>query len=171
STMSSTLSLLDALPICQTQEQYLKTIQEFKSKLPSNVDLVVNFDQAVNVNKRLTGLGKDFAIAIGLVLITLLPLGTRASLVVMIAIPLSLAIGIISLQVFGFSLNQLSIVGFVVALGLVVDDSIVVVENVERWLREGHSRIDAAVKGTKQIALAVINCTVTLVIAFMPLMF
>lgn len=157
--------------ISQTQEQYLKTIQEFKSKLPSNVDLVVNFDQAVNVNKRLMGLGKDFAIAIGLVLITLLPLGTRASLVVMIAIPLSLAIGIISLQVFGFSLNQLSIVGFVVALGLVVDDSIVVVENVERWLREGHSRIDAAVKGTKQIALAVINCTVTLVIAFMPLMF
>lgn len=157
--------------ISETQKGYQKVLSEFKKTLPDNVDLVVNFDQAENVNKRLSGLGVDFMIAIGLVLITLLPLGTRASMVVMIAIPLSLAIGIVILNVFGFSLNQLSIVGFVVALGLVVDDSIVVVENIERWMREGYSRRDAAIMGTKQIALAVVGCTATLVIAFMPLMF
>lgn len=157
--------------ISETQKGYQKVLSEFKETLPDNVDLVVNFDQAENVNKRLSGLGVDFIIAIGLVLITLLPLGTRASMVVMIAIPLSLAIGIVILDVFGFSLNQLSIVGFVVALGLVVDDSIVVVENIERWMREGYSRKDAAIMGTKQIALAVVGCTATLVIAFMPLMF
>src|SRR5690606_8201193 len=67
--------------------------------------------------------------------------------------------------------NQLSIVGFVVALGLVVDDSIVVVENIERWMRDGSSRIEAAIRGTHQIALAVVGCTATLAIAFMPLMF
>src|SRR5690606_3527508 len=55
--------------------------------------------------------------------------------------------------------------------GLVVDDSIVVVENIERWMRDGVSRIDAAIKGTHQIALAVVGCTATLAIAFMPLMF
>lgn len=157
--------------ISETQKGYQKVLSEFKETLPDNVDLVVNFDQAENVNKRLSGLGVDFIIAIGLVLITLLPLGTRASMVVMIAIPLSLAIGIVILNVFGFSLNQLSIVGFVVALGLVVDDSIVVVENIERWMREGYSRRDAAIMGTKQIALAVVGCTATLIIAFMPLMF
>lgn len=157
--------------ISETQKGYQKVLSEFKKTLPDNVDLVVNFDQAENVNKRLSGLGVDFMIAIGLVLITLLPLGTRASMVVMIAIPLSLAIGIVILNTFGFSLNQLSIVGFVVALGLVVDDSIVVVENIERWMREGYSRKDAAIMGTKQIALAVVGCTATLVIAFMPLMF
>ncbi len=157
--------------ISETQKGYQKVLSEFKKTLPDNVDLVVNFDQAENVNKRLSGLGVDFMIAIGLVLITLFPLGTRASMVVMIAIPLSLAIGIVILNVFGFSLNQLSIVGFVVALGLVVDDSIVVVENIERWMREGYSRRDAAIMGTKQIALAVVGCTATLVIAFMPLMF
>src|SRR5690606_19310332 len=124
-----------------------------------------------NVNKRLGGLAVDFGIAIFLVLFTLLPLGTRASLVVMIAIPLSLGIGLIAMNSFGYSLNQLSIVGFVVALGLVVDDSIVVVENIERWMREGYSKIEAAIKGTEQIALAVLGCTVTLVIAFMPLVF
>jgi multidrug efflux pump subunit AcrB len=69
----------------------------------------------------------------------------------------------------GFSLNQLSIVGLVVALGLLVDDSIVVVENIERWLREGHSKKFAAVEATKQITLAVVGTTATLAIAFLPL--
>jgi multidrug efflux pump subunit AcrB len=157
--------------ISDTQDDYQKVLESFKKKLPSNVDLVVQFEQADNVQKRLRGLGLDFAIAIGLVLFTLLPLGYRASFVVMIAIPLSLAIGIIILNAFGFSLNQLSIVGFVVALGLVVDDSIVVVENIERWMREGYSRAEAAIKGTQQILFAVLGCTATLVVAFLPLMF
>lgn len=157
--------------ISKTQEAYLPVIEKFKQSLPKNMDLVLHFDQAENVNHRLSGLGIDFLIAVSLVLITLLPLGNRASLVVMIAIPLSLSIGLVLLHIFGFSLNQLSIVGFVVALGLLVDDSIVVVENIERWLREGHTKLDAAVKGTGQIAMAVLGCTATLVIAFMPLMF
>src|SRR5690606_23716042 len=157
--------------ISRTQEEYLKVLDRFERRLPENIDLVLHFDQGENVNKRLGGLGVDFLIAVTLVLLTLLPLGTRASLVVMIAVPLSLAMGVIVLNMVGYSLNQLSIVGFVVALGLVVDDSIVVVENIERWMREGVSRIDAAIKGTHQIALAVVGCTATLAIAFMPLMF
>lgn len=157
--------------ISRTQEAYLQVLGQFRERLPDNVDMVLHFDQGENVNKRLSGLGIDFLIAVTLVLITLLPLGTRASLVVMIAVPLSLSMGVIVLNVLGYSLNQLSIVGFVVALGLVVDDSIVVVENIERWMREGFSRVEAAIRGTHQIALAVVGCTVTLAIAFMPLMF
>jgi multidrug efflux pump subunit AcrB len=157
--------------ITQTQEAYLPVLADFKKTLPPNIDQHLMFDQADNVNKRLGGLGLDFGIAILLVMITLLPLGTRASLVVMVSIPLSLAIGIILINLLGFSLNQLSIVGLVVSLGLLVDDSIVVVENIERWMREGHDRLQATLKATKQIGLAVMGCTATLVIAFMPLMF
>jgi multidrug efflux pump subunit AcrB len=157
--------------IANTQKAYLPVIAKFKSSLPKNIDLVVNFDQANNVNERLSGLMKDFLIAILLVAITLLPLGLRAATVVMISIPLSLAIGIILLNIMGYSLNQLSIVGLVVALGLLVDDSIVVVENIERWMREGHSRLDATLKATSQIGMAVLGCTVTLIIAFLPLVF
>lgn len=157
--------------ITKAQSVYLPVLKKFKATLPRNIDLVQNFDQADNVNRRLGGLGKDFLIAIALVSITLLPLGYRAALIVMLSIPLSLAIGITLINLWGFNLNQLSIVGFVVALGLLVDDSIVVVENIERWLREGHSRIDAVLKGAKQIALAVLGCTMTLIIAFMPLAF
>ncbi len=157
--------------ITEIQQLYLPVINGFKEKLPANIDLLLHFDQADNVNQRLKGLGVDFLIAIGLVLLTLLPLGTRASFVVMLSIPLSLAMGVMILNVFGYSLNQLSIVGFVVALGLLVDDSIVVVENIERWMREGHSRLDAAMKATAQIGKAVLGCTATLMIAFMPLLF
>jgi len=157
--------------ITNAQKAYLPVIEKFKKSLPSNIDQQLMFDQADNVNNRLGGLGTDFLIAILLVLVTLLPLGTRASIVVMVSIPLSLAIGVILLSVLGFSLNQLSIVGLVVSLGLLVDDSIVVVENIERWMRDGHSRLDATLKATRQIGMAVMGCTATLVIAFMPLMF
>jgi multidrug efflux pump subunit AcrB len=100
-----------------------------------------------------------------------MPLGFRPAVIVMISIPLSLAIGIVLLQLFGFNLNQLSIVGLVVALGLLVDDSIVVVENIERWMLEGHTRLEATLKATGQIGKAVVGCTVILIIAFMPLVF
>lgn len=161
----------DGFNISDTQLKYKNTLKEFDKTLPANIDMVQHFDQADNVNARLAGLGIDFIIAILLVAITLLPLGGRASLVVMISIPLSLAIGLVLLNVMGYNINQLSIVGLVVALGLLVDDSIVVVENIERWLREGHSRLDATLMATKQIGLSVVGCTVTLVIAFLPLVF
>ncbi len=159
------------LNITNAQKQYKPMLKAFESTLPANIDMVHHFDQAENVNGRLAGLGKDFLIAILLVSITLLPLGLRAASIVMISIPLSLAIGLVLLNMMGISLNQLSIVGLVVALGLLVDDSIVVVENIERWMREGHSRFEATIKATRQIGLAVVGCTATLIIAFMPLVF
>ncbi|MEO6038898.1 MAG: efflux RND transporter permease subunit, partial [Saprospiraceae bacterium] len=148
-----------------------KVVAEFRPGLPANMDYVKVFDQNDSVRKRLTRFVKDFGIAILLVLLTLLPLGWRASLVVMISIPLSIAIGLFALDQLGYSLNQLSIVGLIIALGILVDDSIVVVENIERWLREGYSRVDASILATRQIGLAVLGCTATLVLAFLPLVF
>ena len=144
--------------------------EAFRDRLPANIQLEMGFDQAATVKKRLGGLGRDFVIAIGLVLLTLLPLGIRASLVVMIAIPLSISIGMLAMYEMGFSLNQLTIAGFVLALGLLVDDSIVVVENITRHLREGMTRRQAAISGVKEINLAVVGCTAVLLFAFLPLM-
>ncbi|MDI9881458.1 efflux RND transporter permease subunit [Flectobacillus longus] len=144
-------------------------VEKYKAQLPPSVDVVKVFDQAESVDNRLTRFAKDFGIAILLVLITLLPLGTRASIVVMISIPLSLAIGLTLLNVFGYTINQLSIVGMIVALGILVDDSIVVVENIERFMRMGFKRKQAAIDATKQIGLAVVGCTVLLCFAFLPI--
>ncbi|MHA4810950.1 efflux RND transporter permease subunit [Flavitalea flava] len=166
-----TAAMKDNVNISKVKEEYMPVLDEFVKDLPANIKMIKNFDQADMVSQRLGHLGFDFMLAIALVIVTLLPLGFRASLIVMISIPLSLALGLIALNLFGYSLNQLSIVGLVVALGLLVDDSIVVVENIERWLREGHSKKDAILKGTQQIGVAVIGCTATLVIAFLPLAF
>nr|WP_314492004.1 efflux RND transporter permease subunit [uncultured Chryseobacterium sp.] len=166
-----TAGMKDNVNITNAKEEYEPILEKFNKTLPENIKMVKNFDQADMVSQRLGHLGFDFGLAIVLVVITLLPLGFRASIIVMISIPLSLALGLITMNLLGYSLNQLSIVGLVVALGLLVDDSIVVVENIERWLREGHSRKDAILKGTKQIGIAVVGCTATLVIAFLPLAF
>jgi multidrug efflux pump subunit AcrB len=166
-----TAGMKDNVNISDVQKEYLPIVDAFSKDLPANIKLIKNFDQADMVSKRLGHLGFDFGLAILLVIITLVPLGSRASLIVMISIPLSLALGLIAMNALGYSLNQLSIVGLVVALGLLVDDSIVVVENIERWLREGHSKMDAVLKGTKQIGIAVVGTTATLVIAFIPLAF
>lgn len=160
----------DAQNIFVTQEKIEQVIAEFAPTLPADVKLERAFDQSKNVDRRLSRLTLDFALAIALVAITLLPLGLRAAGVVMISIPLSLATGVAALQFAGFSINQLSIAGFVVALGLLVDDSIVVTENIARFLRMGYSRRDAAIQATKQISLAVIGCTATLLFAFLPLL-
>jgi multidrug efflux pump subunit AcrB len=161
----------DNTNIFKVRDGLYAKLADFEKTLPADIKLERGFDQSRNVANRLDRLGEDFAIAICLVLLTLLPLGLRASGVVMISIPLSLAIGVALLYLTGFSLNQLSIAGFVLALGLLVDDSIVVVENITRYMRLGYGRIEAAIKATDQIYLAVLGCTATLVLAFLPLLF
>jgi multidrug efflux pump subunit AcrB len=161
----------DNTNIFKVRDGLYAKLADFERTLPADIKLERGFDQSRNVAHRLDRLGEDFAIAIGLVLLTLLPLGLRAAGVVMISIPLSLAIGVALLFMTGFSLNQLSIAGFVLALGLLVDDSIVVVENIARYVRNGHGRVEAAIKATDQIYLAVLGCTATLVLAFLPLLF
>ncbi len=160
----------DGQNILELQHTIDTTLNNFEKSLPARVKLERGFEQSRNVASRLDRLYRDFAIAICLVLLTLLPLGLRAASIVMLAIPLSLACGLAALYFLGYSLNQLSIAGFVVALGLLVDDSIVVVENIARHLRTGLDRTQAALAGTRQIFAAILGCTATLVFAFLPLL-
>jgi multidrug efflux pump subunit AcrB len=166
-----TATMKDRQNIFAVRDGLADAARAFAASLPEGVRLETGFDQSQNVEHRMSGFVRDFALAIALVLLTLLPLGLRASFVVMLSIPLSLALGLALLDLFGFTINQLSIVGFVIALGLLVDDSIVVVENIARFLRGGMTRAEAAMKGTGQIGLAVLGCTATLVFAFVPVLF
>jgi multidrug efflux pump subunit AcrB len=157
--------------IHRVREDIYKVYDSFEKTLPAGITLERGFDQSRNVRNKLGRLQKDFLFAFLLVLITLTPLGLRASGIVMISIPLSILIGITGLYLVGFSINQLTIVGAVIALGLLVDDSIVVVENISRWVRGGAKPYDAAIQATSQIGPAVLGCTATLILAFLPLMF
>ncbi|MDH5275487.1 MAG: efflux RND transporter permease subunit, partial [Gammaproteobacteria bacterium] len=160
----------DGFNILKVREEIAAAVGDFRAEMPGRIALEWGFDQSQNVSRRLNRLSLDLAIAIALVSITLLPLGLRAAGIVMVSIPLSLSFGLACIYFLGFSLNQLSIAGFVLALGLLVDDSIVVVENISRHLRMGYSRTEAALKGTQQIFQAVLGCTATLLFAFLPLM-
>jgi len=145
--------------------------EKLAASLPADMKLETSFDQTIDVKRRLNQLASDFSIALALVLITLIPLGWRASLVVMVSIPLSLAMGVFALAQLGYTLNQISISGFIISLGLLVDDSIVVTENIERHLRGGEDPTQAAIAGTREIALAVLGSTGVLLFAFLPLAF
>ena len=164
-----TMTQKDGLNVLDIRNGAVKAAEDYRALLPPDVKLVVAFDQSDDIARKLGQLGRDFGIALGLVLITLLPLGWRASIVVMVSVPLSLAMGVAVLGWSGFTLNQLAISGFIIALGLLVDDSIVVTENIARHLRMGKKREQAAIDGTTQIAVAVIGCTFVLLFAFLPL--
>ena len=165
-----TANMKDNYNILAVRKGVDAAIARFGAALPNRIKLERGFDQAGNVEHRLDRLYTDFGIAIALVMLTLLPLGWRAAGIVMVSIPLSLAFGLACLYFMGYSLNQLSIAGFVVALGLLVDDSIVAVENISRHTRMGYTRTQAAIAGTKQISVAILGCTATLIFAFLPLL-
>jgi multidrug efflux pump subunit AcrB len=146
-------------------------IETQKKFLPPDIKVVTQFDQSRDISKRLRELARDFTLALGLVMITLLPLGWRAAAIVMVSIPLSLASGLLAVYASGYNLNQLVVAGFILSLGLLVDDSIVVIENIARHLRMGKDRIVAAVEATKEIRLAVFGSTGVLIFAFFPMLF
>lgn len=144
-------------------------LADFRATLPGDVRLEDGFEQSANIERRIGRLRWDLILAVSLVALTIAPLGLRAALLVMVSIPLSLAMGVTALHFAGYTLNQLSIVGFVIALGLLVDDSIVVVENIARFRRLGYPPQEAAIAATQQISVAVVGTTATLLFAFLPL--
>ncbi|WP_109354481.1 efflux RND transporter permease subunit [Sphingorhabdus sp. EL138] len=161
----------DGIDVTRLRKELESELVNQKATLPADIKLALQFDQSRDVTRRLNELTRDFAIAVGLVIFTLLPLGRRASAMVMISIPLSLASGLLVLYAMGYNLSQLSIAGFIVSLGLLVDDSIVVTENIARHLRMGKTRTQAAIEATLEIRGAVIGSTFVLIFAFAPLLF
>lgn len=151
------------------RDALVMAIDGYRATLPPDLKLELGFDQSRDIERRLGQLTTDFIIALALVLVTLLPLGLRASGVVILSIPLSLAMGVFIMSLFGFTLNQISISGFIISLGLLVDDSIVVTENIERHLREGDDAETAAIQGTREISAAVLGSTGVLMFAFLPI--
>jgi len=95
----------------------------------------------------------------------------RATLIPLVTIPVSLIGAFTFMYAFGFSVNTLTLLAMVLAIGLVVDDAIVVLENIYRHLEEGMSRLDAAMLGAREIAFAVIAMTITLAAVYAPLAF
>ncbi|MGH1364037.1 MAG: efflux RND transporter permease subunit [Calditrichia bacterium] len=145
-------------------------ITQFENTLPETIALKINFNQSISVDNRLGGFFTNLMQGIILVgIVMILALGLRASAIVMLAIPLSILIAIGFVDLNGYGIQQMTIVGLVIALGLLVDNATVVTENVSRFMQMGHKNGEAAVLGTGQIGWPIVSSTITTVLAFVPM--
>jgi multidrug efflux pump subunit AcrB len=164
------ISQKEGLNVLETGQDLDPVIEAFKEELPSNMHLEVIYNQPQVVEKRINGFMSNLLQGIVLVgLVIFLSLGFRSSMVVVIAIPLSLIIGLGFVDMAGFGLQQISIAGLVVVLGLLVDNSIVMVENINRHLQLGYSRRKASILAASEIGWPVVTATLTTVLAFVPI--
>lgn len=157
--------------IFEVMEGIKAELERFQNTLPEGVKTALAHDQTESVNERVTEFFNSLLQGLVLVgLMTLLLLGARSAIVITLAIPISVLIGLTWLDLAGYGLQQMSIAGLVIALGLLVDNAIVVTENVGRFLRQGYSPREAAAKGASQVGWAVASGTLTTVLAFVPIL-
>lgn len=150
-----------------------ETFAEIQPTLPDGMTLTIASDSSIYIERSIHEVYMAMAISMALVvLVIFLFLGSgRATLIPAVAIPTSIVSTFLLMYLFGYSINILTLLGLVLAVGLVVDDAIVMLENVHRRIERGQAPFHAAVEGSREIGFAVLATTVSLVAVFIPLVF
>jgi multidrug efflux pump len=148
-------------------------VERIRASVPEGVEVVVGYDESTFIAQSIYEVEHALMIALILVVVVIFFFlrSFRATIIPAVAIPVSIIASFIALGALGFSLNVLTLLGLVLAIGLVVDDAIVVLENVHRRIEEGEEPLLAAVRGSREIAFAVIATTLVLIAVFVPLSF
>ncbi len=148
-------------------------LELIRPSLPESIDMSIGYDQSKFVNESINEI--RFALTISMILVILIIyyfLSSKAATIIpAITIPISIIGTFFIIHVFGYSLNVLTFLALVLAIGLIVDDSIVVMENIKRRIENGEDNYTAAINGAKQITFVVIATTLVLVSVFLPLSF
>jgi HAE1 family hydrophobic/amphiphilic exporter-1 len=157
----------------QAATEVRKLLADLKTRLPEDMEFIVSLDTTEAVNEGMKEIVITLVIAIALVLVVVFVFlqGWRATLIPLLAVPVSLVGTFMFFPLFGFSINTLSLFGLVLAIGLVVDDAIVVVEAVEHHIEEGLAPKAAALKAMEQISGPVIGIAMVLSAVFIPTAF
>jgi multidrug efflux pump subunit AcrB len=152
-------------------ERLRTRVDAFRARLPEGVELVEVFDQTTYTRARLSGLFSNLLVGLGLVVVVLFTtLGWRAALVVTAALPLVTLASVVVLRVMGVPIHQMSVTGLIVALGLLVDNAIVVTDAIRSKRLEGRSRLDAVGASLRHLRVPLFASTLTTVLAFMPIL-
>jgi multidrug efflux pump len=148
-------------------------LPRLRATLPPGMDLAVAFDTSVFIEKSIEAVYEVMAEAMLLVVLVIFFFlrSVRATLIPFVTIPVSLIGAFFLVWIMGFTINVLTLLGIVLAIGLVVDDAIVVLENIHRHIEEGMEPTKAAIVGSREIAFAVVAMTITLAAVFAPLAF
>ncbi|MDZ4744909.1 MAG: efflux RND transporter permease subunit [bacterium] len=154
-------------------DEFYRRYEALKQTAPKDITLDIAFDNTKFIRRAILEVEETLAIAFGLVvlIIFLFLRSWRATIIPVVAIPVSLISTFFFMWVCGFSINILTLLGIVLATGLVVDDAIVVMENIFRRIEEGESPMEAGEKGASEIYFAVISTTITLAVVFIPVIF
>src|SRR6201987_3132487 len=150
-----------------------KLMAEAKERFPADIDYAVSLDQTLAVTEGMREIVKTLFAALALVVLVVFVFlqGWRATLIPLCAVPVSLVGTFVLFPLFGFSINTLSLFGLVLAIGLVVDDAIVVVEAVERHIEEGMNPRDATLQAMREVSAPVIGIALVLSAVFIPTAF
>ena len=148
-------------------------VPQIRQQLPEGLSVHIPYDASVFIEDSIDEVFKTLIEAVGIVLVVVyLSLGSvRAALIPAVAVPLSLVGGAFLMLLMGFSINLLTLLAMVLAIGLVVDDAIIIVENVHRHIEMGQSRAQAALIGARELAVPVIAMTTTLIAVYAPIGF
>lgn len=157
----------------QISDDVNKLVKKLQTKIPSDIKLEIGYDSAQFIRLSLEELTSSIIQASLLVLLVIFIFlrNLRSTFIPGIAIPISLIGVMMGVYVLGFTINQMTLLGLIISVGIVVDDSIIVLENVYRYIEEGEDPRVAAKKGTEEITLAVIATTMVLVAIFLPIGF
>src|SRR5580698_5041421 len=157
----------------EAAEGVKKLIKEAKTRFPDDIDYTIPIDSTLAVNEGIKEIVETLVIAIGLVILVVYIFlqGVRATLIPLLAVPVSLVGTFLFFPLFGFTINTLSLFGLVLAIGLVVDDAIVVVEGVERHIEEDLRPKEAAFKAMEELSGPVIGIALVLSAVFVPTAF
>jgi len=150
-----------------------KAIAEIRPELPSDVVLESAFDSSIFIDRSIADVRTTIFLAVGLVVLVIYVFlrSIRATIIPVVAIPVSIIGTFTALDLLGFSINTLTLMGMTLAIGIVVDDAIVVLENISRWIEDGTEPTTAARRGMAEISFAVIAATVSVIAVFLPLAF
>ncbi|KTD09406.1 efflux RND transporter permease subunit [Legionella jamestowniensis] len=162
----------DANPL-EVSKLVRQELNHLKENLPDDVKINAIIDQSDFINASLKNIQSSIveAIILVLVIVFIFLRNGRATLIPLVTIPISLLGSLIFLKLFGFSINLMTLLAMVLAVGLVVDDAIIVLENIWRHIEEGLSPLDAAMQGSKEIGFAIVAMTLTLASVYAPVAF
>jgi len=157
----------------QIADEFYKRLDQIKLNLPAGMELNIGRDKSIFVRQSVTDVLETLLIAIFLVVLIIFLFFRNwiIALRPLIDIPVSLIGTLFIMYIFDFSINILSLLGIVLATGLVVDDGIVVTENIFKRIEKGMNKYQAAVEGTREIFFAVVSTSLTLAIVFIPVIF
>ncbi|MEQ8515842.1 MAG: efflux RND transporter permease subunit, partial [Chromatocurvus sp.] len=154
-------------------DEFYRRLAQFKRDLPADVDVAIGFDTSTFIRASITEVIQTLVVALLLVCATIFVFlrEWRTTLIPIVTIPIALTGTFFVLYVAGFSINVLTLLGLVLAIGLVVDDAIVVVENIYKRIEGGQAPRQAGIDGVREIFFAIIATTLSLVAVFAPLVF